>query len=150
MTGSLKLLAPWLLPIELPQHSAHKKKLFKALDVVERLVLHAPEAEAKAELARVLSTLKEAETVPHTHTKRGENLNISEIKDYDQYFQFEHVSSDDPALTLARSLIETCLAFYQTYESHPILNPTHVEKQKQGFLTYSYLLRRVFEPKDTQ
>ena len=26
MTGSLKLLAPWLLPIELPQAPTHKKK----------------------------------------------------------------------------------------------------------------------------
>ena len=26
MTGSLKLLAPWLLPIELPQLLTHKKK----------------------------------------------------------------------------------------------------------------------------
>jgi hypothetical protein len=114
------------------------------------VVLHTPEVKAKAELARVLSTLEEAETVPHTHPKHGETLDIHEIKDYDQYFQFEHVSSDDPALTLSRSLIETCLAFYQTYERHPTLNPTHVEKQKQGFLTYSHLLRRVFEPKDAQ
>ena len=36
MTGSLKLLAPWLLPIELPQPPTHKKKkLLEALDVVE-------------------------------------------------------------------------------------------------------------------
>lgn len=28
MTGSLKLLAPWLLPIELPQPPTHKKKTF--------------------------------------------------------------------------------------------------------------------------
>ena len=113
-------------------------------------MLHGPEDEARAELARALSSLEEAETIPHTHPKRGDVLDVHEIKDYDHYFQFEHVSSNDPALTLVRSLIETCLVFFQAHAGHPTLDPTHVEKQKQGFLAYSQLLRRVFESKETQ
>ena len=97
-------------------------------------MLHGPEDEARAELAEALSSLEEAETIPHTHPKRGDVLDVHEIKDYDHYFQFEHVSSNDPALTLVRSLIETCLAFFQAHAGHPTLDPTHVEKQKQGFI----------------
>ena len=48
MTGSLKLLAPWLLPIELPQPPTHKKKKQYNLSTIHILTINNPKEKMKA------------------------------------------------------------------------------------------------------
>lgn len=141
----LELLIPWELPLEQTLPPADRAQIDRALKKLLQALEHLPSQQALNGINQALSALGEIDTQTAHIDSTQTSLKAWEIEDYDRYFQICHVQTEQSAICLVKGLLMTCQRFSEICTQTPCLNPQQVEQQKQGFISYIYLLRRMFE-----
>lgn len=149
MTDSLKLLVPWDLPLAHSPADAERRQIDAALRYfVAILDTNQTTAATLAEVTDILAAIDIPVTKTSSQPKAVTSLRSEEVKEYDAYFQLEHIETETRGVCLVRSLLESCRVFLQLCQASVELNPEHVEQQRQGFLSHARLLQRVFATED--
>jgi hypothetical protein len=141
----LELLVPWDLPITQKLSETEQTKVIQALNQLLAALNH---PDPQISLNIVQKTLKQLETIEGisanlTTTKTA--LKSWEVQDYDAYFAISHVSSQEPALCLVRSLLVAYENFLTLIMQYQHLESKQIVRQKKGFVSYVNLIARVFE-----
>ena len=140
---ALDLLVPWELPLDQPLAGTDRLRVACALRQLLD-ALRAPAAQqARLMIDQALAELGEIATQPANTAATKTPLPAEEVEDYDRYFGVNHVHTASAAICVVRGLLVSCQTFMALC-CHTPLNQEHVEQQKQGFVSYVYLLARVF------
>lgn len=141
----LDLLVPWDIPLEDQLDSIQQEKATKALKILLRSLEATSIEIALKEIDLALNYLGEIETTSADiiHTKTS--LKNWEVADYDRYFKINRVRAKQPALCLVQGLLVDCRTFFCLCQSSANLDPMQLKIQKQGFISYAYLLARNFQ-----
>lgn len=140
---TLELLVPWELAGSYAVPPAHREAIDDALSTLRQVL--ETEDNDPARLGAVLSSLPEAATRPHRSAHTQSPLSTEEVAEYDRYFQVGHVDSEAPALSLVRSLVQSCQVFQTLCACHPDLDAEQKAIQRRGFLVHIGLLQRLFD-----
>lgn len=142
LSPCLELLVPWQIPASLELPIADKANVAHVLDKLEH-ILNQPELRPES-ISSISKELNKARHLIDRMASTHAPLKHEDIDSYDEYFLTQHVSSDAPHLTLLHSLLETCLVFATLCESNSEIAEDQVEIQRQGFLEYIKVMRRMF------
>lgn len=144
---TLDLMVPWDLPLECHLDELQKQQIQESFRKLLRVLQSPHYDQASTQIAQILADLD----VPNTQVAELEttrtSLSTAEVDDYDQYFGVHHVQTQETGLCLVRGLLATCHRFMVLCHQNAHLSPTHIAQQKQGFISYIYLLARVFNLK---
>jgi hypothetical protein len=139
----LELLVPWELPTEQPLNPSDQLRVGQAL----RQFLRALESSHEAAIQLVdqaLAELGPVATSPAQPSSTKTPLKQLEVEDFDVYFAAVHVQSADPVGCLVQSLLVTYRRLLSLWLQDERFDPVQIAQQKQGFVSYVYLLGRVF------
>ncbi len=139
----LELLIPWDLPTEQILSAADQLRIGRALQGLLQ-ALRAEDIAACEQLEQALADLGEIESAPATVDSTKTALRQPQVEDFDRYFEAVHVQTLDPAGCLIRSLILTYQRALQLWLAGEF-DTDQIATQKQGFISYSQLLLRVFQ-----
>ncbi|MEM7590101.1 MAG: hypothetical protein AAF383_01025 [Cyanobacteria bacterium P01_A01_bin.83] len=140
----LYLLIPEELPIQSELNKSNKRKLALSLDLAFQSLDASCLETAVSKVNEALSIVSEADFY-HADLKISSSKKHKEALDYDDYFNINHIESQEPEICLLKSILlvykrAVLLSQYKNnFESEMI------EIQHQGFKTYFQLLRRVFD-----
>ncbi|PSF35018.1 hypothetical protein C7H19_17910 [Aphanothece hegewaldii CCALA 016] len=141
----LELLVPWDLPIEQKLSETDQIIISQSLNQLLAALKQSSPATALKIIEETLDRLGRIEGYPVEPTSTKTALETWEVKDFDQYFEISHIQTENTAICLVRSILvayQTLLILNAQYHG---LDPTQIELQKQGFVSYVHLLVRVFE-----
>lgn len=141
---SLELLTPWELPLDQHLSAADRTCIDHALRQLLQALENPSLQEALSSVNQALKELGEIDTQAASITSTKTALKAWEVEDYDRYFQTRHVQTEQSAMCLVKGLLLTCQRFVEICIQIPLLDTQHIEQQKQGFISYIHLLRRVF------
>ena len=141
----LDLLVPWDIPLDFQLEPIQQKKITKALTILLRSLKETSIEIALQEINLALDCLGEVDISPVEINQTKTSLKTWEVTDYDDYFQINRVEAKEPALCLVKSLLVNCRAFFLLCQSDDNLDPIQLDIQKQGFVSYVYLLARNFK-----
>ncbi|MEB3357171.1 MAG: hypothetical protein VKK04_10620 [Synechococcales bacterium] len=142
---SLELLIPWELPLDQHLSSNEGKRIEQALRQLLQALAHPSPQEALMDINQALAELGKVETQVASVGSTKTALKAWEVEDYDRYFQIRHVHTEQSATCLVRGLLITCQRFMMIHIQTPWLDATQIQQQKQGFVSYTQLLMRVFD-----
>jgi hypothetical protein len=148
----LDLLVPWDL---YPQYSLNKTERVKVTQALNCFLIALNQTNFDNALSltvQALQILEPVESSPAQLFTTKASLNTWEVEDYDRYFQVNHVQTQQPAFCLVKSVIIASQQFLilcsnsknQSDYNFPDLDPNQIEQQKQGLISYAYLLARSF------
>jgi len=147
---SLELLIPWELPLNQYLSPADRSRICQVLRQLLQALENCPLQEALSRINQTLEALGEIETQPASIHSTKTSLKPWEVEDYDRYFQTCHVRTQQSALCLVKGLLVTCQKFMEICIQTPWLNAKYIQQQKRGFISYTYLLMRIFDISDTE
>jgi hypothetical protein len=111
-----------------------------------RHALQSPDrAAGLRQLDELLRGLKGMESQPAPIGETSTPVNAAQVDDFDSYFRVNRITSNDPALSLVRGLLQTARAVMSLFCRADHLSPRHVEQQIAGFIGYTHLLARTFD-----
>jgi hypothetical protein len=145
---ALDLLVPWELADNYDLPAAQRQPIDDALTTLQQM-LELDDSDPRhdpRQLDAVIAALPLPDTQPHEPIETHSSLSTREVTEYDRYFLTNHVDSNDPALSLVRSLLMCCQVFLTLCACHTALDAEQVAMQRRGFLAYISLLRRLFNP----
>ncbi|WNZ26343.1 hypothetical protein HJG54_28345 [Leptolyngbya sp. NK1-12] len=142
----LELLIPWELPTEQPLSAADQARIGRALHSLLE-ALREPDAVALSRITQALEQLGPIGSTPSELSSTKTALQQPQIADFDHYFEAVHVQTSDPVGCLVQSLLLTYQRVLQLWLSGDF-NPQQIAYQKQGFVSYGYLLLRVSQLPD--
>jgi len=142
---SLELLIPWELPLDQHLSPADRTRIDRALRQLLQALENPASQAALSCVNQVLEELGEIDTQPASIRSTKTSLKAWEVEDYDRYFQIRHVRTEQSAICLVQGLLVTCQRFVEICLQTPWLDAQHIQQQKQGFISYIHLLRRVFD-----
>ena len=146
----LELLIPWELPLDQHLPASERKPISRALrQLLQALETPSPQ-QSLPTINQALADLGEIETQIADVNNTKTALKTWEVKDYDLYFHIRHVHTEQSALCLVKGLLITCLQFMEICTQTPWLDAKQIQQQKQGFISYSHLLMRVFDVSQTE
>jgi len=140
----LELLIPWELPLDQHLLPADKIRIEHALRQLLQSLENSSLQETLTSINQALSELGEIDTQTASIQSTKTALKAWEVEDYDRYFQIHHVHTEQPAICLVKGLLVTCQRFVEICLQTPWLDAQHIEQQKQGFISYVHLLKRIF------
>lgn len=140
----LYLLIPGDLPIQEQLDEVETSKLSQAINQLLIALKETSNQEALAIINQELANLEIADLLTVEISSTETSLKVSEVEDFDNYFDVFHVKTNQPAICIVRSLIVAYKAFLELNQYCHHLNPMQIKLQKQGFEAYAYLLVRVF------
>jgi hypothetical protein len=146
---SLELLIPWELPLDQHLSPADRTRIDRALSQLLQALENLSLQEALSHINHALAELGEIDTQTASICNTKTSLKAWEVEDYDRYFQIRHVCTEQSALCLVQGLLVTCHQFVEIYLQTPWLDVQHIQQQKQGFISYIHLLRRIFDLNET-
>ncbi|NJN30675.1 MAG: hypothetical protein HC824_09810 [Synechococcales cyanobacterium RM1_1_8] len=142
---SLELVNPWELPLSQSLPSAERLCLDQALQQLLQALENPSLQEALCCIEQALKELGTLDSRPASIDSTKTALQAWEVEDYDHYFQICHVDTEQPLFCVVRGLLVTCQRFVEICLKIPCLDVQQVEQQKQGFISYSQLLRRIVD-----
>jgi len=142
--SSLELLIPWELPLDQHLSSDDRTRVDQALRQLLQALENPSLQEALIRINQALEELGEIDTQTASIHSTKTSLKAWEVEDYDRYFQIRHVHTEQSAICLVQGLLVTCQRFLEISLQTPWLDAQHIQQQKQGFISYIHLLRRVF------
>jgi len=142
---SLELLIPWELPLDQHLSPDDRVRIDRALRQLLQALENSSLQEALSRINQALEELGEIDTQPASIRNTKTSLKAWEVEDYDRYFQICHVHIEQSAICLVQGLLVTCQRFLEICLQTPWLDAQHIQQQKQGFISYIHLLRRVFD-----
>jgi len=141
--SSLNLLSPWDLPLELTLSESEQGLIQMALREAIWILQQPLTLDVLRQIETVILNLGEIQLecieIPETKT----SLKPWEVEDYDRYFQTQHVQTAMPGLCLVQGLLLVIRNFIELSCENPQLDAQQVEIQRQGFVSYIELLKRV-------
>ncbi|NJR62581.1 MAG: hypothetical protein HC769_29540 [Cyanobacteria bacterium CRU_2_1] len=148
----LELLVPWDLPIEQPLNAVDRVRVGRALQQLLQALQQPTLQTALEQVEQAIAELGRVETeLAQVHFTKTP-LKQPQIEDFDDYFEAVHVQSADPAGCIVRSILvayQRLLELWQEDDRDDLIerkfDPTQMEQQKQGLMSYAYLLARVFD-----
>ncbi|MGM3307000.1 hypothetical protein ACSQ6I_13690 [Anabaena sp. WFMT] len=140
----LHLLVPWDLPIEQELNEVDKTKLYEALNQLLLALKQPGVQEALIIVNQALANLEITDVITAEISSTETSLKTVEVEDFDNYFGVMHIQTQEPAICLVRSLLLVYRNFLELSQNFDDFDPIHIEMQKKGFETYTYLLSRVF------
>ncbi|MEM6836045.1 MAG: hypothetical protein AAF609_04240 [Cyanobacteria bacterium P01_C01_bin.120] len=141
----LELLVPWDLPIDQHLSVDESDRIDQALQqLLQALESNSPQS-ALNRIDQAIANLGHLDTQTADVTQTKTSLKPWEVEDYDLYFQTRHVRTKNPAICLVKGLLLTCRCFVEICLQTPHLDAQQIKQQTQGFISYIYLLRRVFD-----
>ncbi|MEM6451437.1 MAG: hypothetical protein AAF703_14115 [Cyanobacteria bacterium P01_D01_bin.105] len=146
-SNTLDLLIPWDIPLECKLSEPTKQKIKKSLRSLTQALKNPNLPQALTVIDQILTYLPEPVTDPTKTEKTKTSLSVDAVEEYDTYFKVSHVQTthpEDTALCLTKGLLTNCHHFISLCCSVPTLNPSQIDQQKQGFLSYITLLERTF------
>jgi hypothetical protein len=96
-------------------------------------------------IEELLGSLKNAGGRPARVGETGIPANLAQIDDFDAYFRVHRITSQQPALALVRSLLQTARAVMSLFGRADHLPEARVQQQIAGFIAYTQLLARTFD-----
>jgi|MDTC01.3.fsa_nt_gb hypothetical protein len=145
MPGTLKLLAPWnLQPSEEESISDEDRLTLRGVLLDLQEALKGELDQAIPRLAKAIESIRGVPCSPIFGHDAAPEHSQAVVKDYDEYFQIEHVESSKPALCHALSLAESVYAFLDCSQGLPQSNEREIDLQKKGFLCHVRLLQRAY------
>jgi hypothetical protein len=96
-------------------------------------------------IEELLGSLKNAGGRPARVGETGIPANLAQIDDFDAYFRVHRITSQQPALALVRSLLQTARAVMSLFGRADHLPEARVQQQIAGFIAYTHLLARTFD-----
>lgn len=144
LPSKLYLLVPWELPIQQQLSGSEKVILERSLQQFLKALSQHSIQEAIIALDQALANLDISSIVPMHLTSTQTPLDVSEIEDFDNYFEVSHVQAQEPAICMVWSLLIAYQVFLMLSDQGSEFDRTQVELQKQGFRSYVYLLARAF------
>ncbi|MGB3532443.1 MAG: hypothetical protein WBA13_02890 [Microcoleaceae cyanobacterium] len=149
----LDLLVPWDLYPEYSLNEVERIQVTQALNYLLTALNQTMIENALSFTVQALQILEPVETSPAEISTTKSSLNTWEVEDYDRYFQVNHVQTQQPALCLVKSVIIASQQFLilcfnsqnQSNSTFQNLDPIQIEQQKQGLISYTYLLARTFD-----
>lgn len=141
MDTKLNLPLPEDLPIQHQLDKDSQEKLSSSLNLMLRSQT-ADFTQAILQVERALEVIDTANTSPWDASKNTKKLR--EAQDYDNYFNISHIKSDQPEITLVRSILVAYRRFLLLTNQSSELDLKYIETQQQGFLAYVRLVSRVF------
>jgi adenine-specific DNA glycosylase len=144
----LELLVPWELPIEQPLIGSDRVRVERALQQLLQALQQADEA-ALSLVHQALLDLGTVTTTPVRIAASKTPLKQFQIAEFDAYFEAVHVQSADAAACLVQSLLVVYQRLLELWLQSDQLDPNQfaldqVNQQKQGLISYVFLLGRVF------
>ncbi|MEL7226031.1 MAG: hypothetical protein AAF810_18805 [Cyanobacteria bacterium P01_D01_bin.36] len=146
-SDTLDLLVPWDIPLECQLSEPVKKQIGEGLRSLLKILNTPNLSQSHHQITHLLTTFPKPKTQPAQVKSTKTALSPAAVEDFDTYFKTNHIQTktdDDTALTLTYGLITNCHKFITLCHHTPQLSPQHVTQQKQGFISYSLLLTRVF------
>ena len=141
----LDLLIPWDIPLDYKLDLKQKEKLSRSLNLLLESLKLISIDEALKKIEQALENLGSVESIKVKIDQTKTSLKSWEVQDYDNYFEINRIQTEEPAACLIKSLLVNCQAFLLVCKNHQKLDITQVEMQKQGFISYAYLLARNFQ-----
>ena len=142
-TPPLNLLVPENLPIQEELSAINKEKISLSL----KLVLQSFDSNCKnhaiLQVEQALTILGTTKMLPGNFYTRNAKKH-QEALDYDNYFNINHVISEEPEICLCKSVIIAYQRFLSLCSESNRFTSENIEIQRQGFKTYFQLLSRVF------
>ncbi|NJL19905.1 MAG: hypothetical protein HC895_02305 [Leptolyngbyaceae cyanobacterium SM1_3_5] len=138
----LDLLSPWDLPIEQSLSESDRARVGQALQQFLQ-ALHTTDQEAIELLKTAISELGTSPVSPTEIAVTKTGLNQQQIDDFDRYFDVHHVQAENAAICLMRSILITYQRSLQLRHKQQF-DPVQIAQEKQGFISYAHLLKRVF------
>lgn len=140
----LNLAIPWDIPIDYRLNSIQQQKLAKSLKLLlESLRLDSID-KSLTKNQQAIDCLGIVAMQPVEVEQTKTSLKTWEVKDYDDYFKINRVRSTEPATILVQSLLVNCQAFFLLCKNNKQLDKNQIQIQKQGFISYVYLIARNF------
>lgn len=140
----LELLVPWELPTEQLLNQTDQLRIKQALRQFLLALQHSSDQTAIQLVDQALAELGSIATRPAEAISTKTPLKALEVEDFDGYFEAMHVQSSDPAGCLVQSLLVTYRRLLGLWLQEERFDPVQITQQKQGFVSYVYLLERVF------
>ena len=141
----LDLLVPWDLPVDERLNEADTVKLSQALSQIVKALKQVEASSALVIIKDELYKLGSPDILPAKISSTKTAIKGWEIEDFDSHFDVNHVESQQPALSIIKSLM---LAIYRMFillnEQNNNFDSLAVEQQKQGYISYIHLLSRVY------
>jgi hypothetical protein len=140
----LELLVPWELPTEQSLTPADQIRVGRALQCLLQALQQDSHAIALHQVTRALADLGTIPTTIATTLTTKTALKPPEIEEFDQYFETIHVQSSDLAGCIVQSLLVNYWRSLHLWLQQTNPDPQPIHLQKQGLISYIYLLARVF------
>ncbi|MEM6980746.1 MAG: hypothetical protein AAF539_13880, partial [Planctomycetota bacterium] len=150
MAESLTLLAPWDLPRDRPLSGNERVWVEYALTTLDTVSLQDDLELALGHVQRLLDEAPEIDVTACQFLEHQSQRQQEITKEYDRYFQVDHVESSSQPITLVQSLLigcHTCLSRaleVNQSSGRPRYDRTFIDTQLDGFHSHVRLLRRVF------
>ena len=141
----LELLIPWELPLDQTPSPADRTRINRALSQLLQALVNPSFQKVLADINQALAELGNIDTQIATIQSTKTNLKVWEVEDYDRYFQIRHVCTEHSAICLVRGLLVTCQNFSEICLQIPWLEAHYIQQQRQGFISYALMLKRMFD-----
>lgn len=139
----LDLLLPDALPAEIALDPTDRRTMYELLSgLLEALDLS--HAERLPVVEALLQRASPTRITPAEIAISGIPLTTLQAIDYDRYFRVNRHASEEPALSMVRSLLQTVLAVTRLFSRAGDLSEVRVRQQIEGFATQTRLLGRTF------
>lgn len=139
----LDLLLPDKLPAETPLDAAESERVRAILSgLLEALNLD--HAASLKKLDALIGDLAKPDSQPAEINTSGLPLTPFQASDYDRYFRVNRLETSEPAMAMARSLIQTVHAVTHLFDKGGDLPAIHIRRQLDGFISHTHLLARTF------
>lgn len=139
----LDLLLPDQLPAETALTTAERSRMHALLGTLLE-ALELDHAASVKKLDELLVELGKPESRPAEVDTTGLPLTPFQASDYDRYFRVNRLTTGEPAVAMARSLIQTVHAVTALFDRGKDLPTIHIRRQIEGFVSHTHLLARTF------
>ncbi|MDB9372681.1 hypothetical protein [Nodularia sphaerocarpa] len=141
----LELLTPWELPIKSNLTQNNQIQIQKVLKELLTALTQPNIQQNITIIENLIMELEIYDVFTPEITSTNTVLKYWEIEEFDTYFQVNHIQTTEPEICLVKSLLATIKTFLCLNQSNVNLDVTQINLQREGFLTYIYLLGRVFQ-----
>ncbi|MEO1433661.1 MAG: hypothetical protein AAFV71_32295 [Cyanobacteria bacterium J06633_8] len=144
--SQLDLLVPWDLPIDEQLSEADTVKLSQALRQILKALEQVETSTALVIIEDELSKLGFVNIFPAKISSTKTPLKKWEVEDFDRHFGINHVKSQQPAFCIVKSLMFAVHRMFVMLDkqNNSKFDSLQIERQKQGYISYIYLLSRVY------
>lgn len=136
-----------LLPDKLPAETILTETERSRMHALLRTLLEALELDHAASVKKLedlLVELGKPDGLPAAVDTTGLPLTAFQASDYDRYFRVNRLTTAEPAVAMARSLIQTVHAVTELFDRGKDLPAIHIRRQIEGFVSHTHLLARTF------